>query len=196
MAELSKSTDHSVMQSLAALRELEVERVQHEAAVLKAAAMEAESRRRAAVEELVTQAQAAAAAETARQQREQELELARIAQARMSQQQAFAIEAHRHAEALAAHRVAMERELARTEARTKRPRWMIASALVATVGVCAAVAFAMDRAQRADQSAAAHWAAANQLTVAKQQRKDQLAKVDALTASLGVTQSKLDAAIA
>lgn len=196
MAELSKRQEHSVLQSLATLRQLEVERVQEEAAARAVAVAAAQAKQQAAAQALVVAAQAAVDAAAARQRAEQQAELNRAAQVRQAEQAAFAAEAAHQAAQLATHRVRMELELARSLAAQKRPRWMMAAAIAATLGVTGTVAFALNRANRADAAATARMQADAQRTDAVTKRKVEYAKVGEFEAKLGDTQAKLDAALA
>jgi len=196
MAELSKRQEHSVVQSLATLRQLEVERVQQEAQARTELAAAVQAKQCAAAQALAAAAQATIDAEAAQRHAARQAELARAAQVRQSEQAAFAAEAALQAEQLASHRVRMELELARSLAARKRPRWMMAAAIVAMLGVSGTVAFALDRARRADAAATARMQADTQSTDANAKRKAHYAKVGEFESKLGDTQSKLDAALA
>ena len=184
------------MQSLAALRLLEVERVQEEAAARAELAAAAQAKQHAAAQALVAAAQAAVDAEAAQQRAAQQAELTRAAQVRQAEQAAFAAEAAHQAEQLATHRVRMELELARSLAAQKRPRWMMAAAIIACLGVSGTVAFALNRADRADAAATARLQADAQRTDANQKRKAEYAKVGEFESKLGDAQVTLDAALA
>ncbi len=196
MVELSTRQEHSVVQSLAMLRQLEVERVQEEAAARSALAAAVQAKQVAAAQALAAAAQASVDAEAAQRHAAQQAELARAVQLRQAEQAAFAAEAARQAEQLANHRVRLELELACSLAAKKRPRWMMAAAIVAMLGVSGTVAFALDRTARADAAATAQLQADAQRSDANAQRKAQYAKVGEFETRLGDTQSKLDAALA
>jgi colicin import membrane protein len=142
MAQAEKR-ENSVLFSLRELRQIEENRVQEEERAVKSAeeakrfaAEEAERRRREAEEQRIREEREAhLQIEQAREGAERE--------ARMRVESAEAAERARQQGALEAQRLQQEMELRRAEVARKRPTWMLAVTIAASIAVIAAIPLAI-----------------------------------------------------
>lgn len=181
-----RQNEHSVLSSLSELRAIEEERIADERAaeLARRAAIEAaEHARQAAIEE--------AAAKKAREEHEARLaiENARFAaerEARMKIEAAEAQERARQQAILAEQRLAQEMELRRAEVAKKRPTWMVAVTVVATLAAFVLVYVAIDRTRAQEQ-------AETEKKIAVDKQRDMKRQLEELQATVAGIEGELSA---
>ena len=174
-----------MLTSLSELRAIEEERVADERAAIEAAQFA-----RIAAREAEARAAEAAAAAKLREEHEAQLaiELAKVEaerEARLKIEAAEAAERTRQQAILAETRFAQEMELRRAEVAKKRPTWMLAVTVVATLAAFALIYVAIERTRTSEQ-------AKERARIAMQQEREMRHQLDDLSDSLVALQGELD----
>jgi hypothetical protein len=142
----------SVLSSLEELKQIEADRIAEEVAAIARAADAKRVAHEAAVQRAREEAEARVEAEHAARLAAIQAQQAAERKARLVLEAAEAAERARAAIELESARAFAESELARDEARRKRPRWMIALTLAAIAGAAGVAYLAIDAQRAADEA--------------------------------------------